>query len=519
MDKVKDPAAISASIQRYKALIACLPSSSKYLLCYVLDLLNVFHRHAAQNLMPAANLAVVFQPGLIRPPDTPLGKSTPFPSTNEPTGQSSEEALNPPNFPNLSRVSSNPLVSKAMTASSTNDSRTNTSELQRRQDEIKINQEVLEFLINHQDHFVALPEFSSSSETSPVSPTSGSGQSRGSSNAQAAAPPRSKQNLPPTSPQLQQPQQPQRPQQLQQLQQRQPVTTVASPPATKPQQTGRQPTAVAAPLPIKASQVPIVVANSTASSLVQQAARPSKPAEETTSQLPNAPRQAQPQRPPKSPSRTGSPAPIRGHESRPNTGRSSPSSRPPEPLLQPKPQSPLSVSPTSSSPFYTSAQPQIRPSGPPPPGRSSPVQVLGQLQQGVVKPPRPGKIAEKQEKPKGGDKQKAEDRKPRKLKKGRTPTSSSGTNTPLSPPMVAWDPSSPVPPIQYHHSGPHHSASTPPAHIYDEDTPLSQGMAAAGPGVKRSRTLPSPGDKASSGRLVGVFPFIGFAERNIANPS
>lgn len=39
------------------------------LLLYILDLLAVFAENSAQNLMPAANLAAIFQPGLISHPD------------------------------------------------------------------------------------------------------------------------------------------------------------------------------------------------------------------------------------------------------------------------------------------------------------------------------------------------------------------------------------------------------------------------------------------------------------------
>lgn len=407
--------------------------------------------------MPAANLAVVFQPGLIRPPDTPLFKPNALPGASEAATQSSEEALAPPNMPHLSRVSSNPLVSRPMTKSMTNDSKSNTTELQRRQDEIKIDQEVLEFLINHQDHFVALPDMSSSTETSPVSPVSN--QSRGSFAGQSSVPV------------TQQQQQTQKPESGQKAAKNYATTpqkdALPSTQPLKPSQPSSGPTAPAAtPLPFP-----------------QPSGHPRS--EGPARQAHNPPPQRELQRPPQAPARTGSPAPFRGQEGRETMGGSSP-------LLQMQ-DSP--VQPQSQA----RAQPQFRPqpSASSSQGRSSPVQVLGP-QQTVARPSK-SKDREKQ----------TEDRKPRKLKKGRTPTSSSGTNTPLSPPpVVAWDPSSPVPPMQYHRSsGPQHSSSTPPVGIvHDDDTPLSQGMAAAGPGVKRSRTLPSPGDKgSSSARLVCVF--------------
>ena len=139
--------------------------------------------------MPASNLAVVFQPGLIRGPDNfgPPSTTVPgaIPIPNVPSmpgsGETSEanSAFSPPQFPQMSRSSSNPanqLPEVAGSAASSIVGQSNVLELQRRQDEIKINQEVLEFLINHQDHFVALPEpqSSSSAEASPVSPQSAS---------------------------------------------------------------------------------------------------------------------------------------------------------------------------------------------------------------------------------------------------------------------------------------------------------------------------------------------------------
>ncbi|KAI0322114.1 Rho GTPase activation protein [Amylostereum chailletii] len=55
-------------IAKYKALIGSMHRSNQYLLLYVLDLLSVFARKSDKNLMTAQNLAVIFQPGLISHP-------------------------------------------------------------------------------------------------------------------------------------------------------------------------------------------------------------------------------------------------------------------------------------------------------------------------------------------------------------------------------------------------------------------------------------------------------------------
>ncbi|KAI9453334.1 Rho GTPase activation protein [Russula earlei] len=55
-------------IATYKRLIHSMPPANQYLLLYVLDLLSVFARKSDKNLMTAQNLAVIFRPGLISHP-------------------------------------------------------------------------------------------------------------------------------------------------------------------------------------------------------------------------------------------------------------------------------------------------------------------------------------------------------------------------------------------------------------------------------------------------------------------
>ncbi|KAI6155226.1 Rho GTPase activation protein [Pisolithus tinctorius] len=62
-------------IATYKRLIQRMPRANQYLLLYVLDLLSVFARKSDKNLMTAANLAVIFRPGLISHPDHELSPS------------------------------------------------------------------------------------------------------------------------------------------------------------------------------------------------------------------------------------------------------------------------------------------------------------------------------------------------------------------------------------------------------------------------------------------------------------
>ncbi|KAI0733620.1 Rho GTPase activation protein [Fomitopsis betulina] len=59
-------------IQTYKRLIRAMPRSNQYLLLYVLDLLSVFARKSDKNLMTAKNLAVIFRPALIAHPSHEL---------------------------------------------------------------------------------------------------------------------------------------------------------------------------------------------------------------------------------------------------------------------------------------------------------------------------------------------------------------------------------------------------------------------------------------------------------------
>ncbi|GLB40328.1 putative GTPase-activator protein for Rho-like GTPases [Lyophyllum shimeji] len=56
----------------YKRLIKQMPRPNQYLLLYVLDLLSVFARKSEKNLMTATNLAVIFRPGLISHPNHEL---------------------------------------------------------------------------------------------------------------------------------------------------------------------------------------------------------------------------------------------------------------------------------------------------------------------------------------------------------------------------------------------------------------------------------------------------------------
>ncbi|KAF3909350.1 hypothetical protein AA313_de0200201 [Arthrobotrys entomopaga] len=57
------------AIKTYQRLISELPPLNRQLLLYILDLLAVFSSKADVNLMPAANLAAIFQPGIISHPD------------------------------------------------------------------------------------------------------------------------------------------------------------------------------------------------------------------------------------------------------------------------------------------------------------------------------------------------------------------------------------------------------------------------------------------------------------------
>ena len=57
------------AIRSYQRLISELPPLNRQLLLYILDLLAVFASKAEQNLMTASNLAAIFQPGLISHPN------------------------------------------------------------------------------------------------------------------------------------------------------------------------------------------------------------------------------------------------------------------------------------------------------------------------------------------------------------------------------------------------------------------------------------------------------------------
>lgn len=455
VDQVQIPAAITASVNRYKALIACLPSSSKYLLCYVLDLLNVFARQHEMNLMPASNLAVVFQPGLIRSPDTdslPLPVPIPGASGGQAGNDSLDSsAMTPPQFPQLSRSSSNP-ISKALTQTTSNgDGHGNNSlyaELQRRQDEIKINQEVLAFLINHQDQLVALPELpTSSAENSPITPSSG--------------PEKQAQST--------------RPHKTSQSDERSSRTLVLSPVQLPAQHNTLQP----------AHKSPF----------------------QSTKSAPIQPSTTAMRAPTSSPFPPGSNA-FRGIQAEtPGYARSPASSRERE-----APPIPASIS--TSNAF--SASPSGSATATFPTSSSQPQSAANRA------PPASARTSKEKEK----EREKEEQRKPRKLKKGRTPTTS-GSNTPLSPSHGRQTPirdasRSSTPDAQkllHIQAG---RSSTPPAqqvlaaatvNYYiagdvDDDVPLAAIGAVPGPGVKRSRTLPSPGEvsRANSSTSVCVFP-------------
>ncbi|KAH8100982.1 Rho GTPase activation protein [Cristinia sonorae] len=60
------------TITTYKRLIRSLPRANQYLLLYVLDLLSVFARKSDKNLMTAKNLAVIFRPALLSHPSHEL---------------------------------------------------------------------------------------------------------------------------------------------------------------------------------------------------------------------------------------------------------------------------------------------------------------------------------------------------------------------------------------------------------------------------------------------------------------
>lgn len=59
---------ISGAVDRYQQLILTLPLLNRQLLMYILDLLSIFAAKKNENLMPAANLAAIFQPSLLSHP-------------------------------------------------------------------------------------------------------------------------------------------------------------------------------------------------------------------------------------------------------------------------------------------------------------------------------------------------------------------------------------------------------------------------------------------------------------------
>lgn len=63
---------VQATIQTYQRLITELPPLNRQLLLYILDLLAVFSAKSDVNRMDASNLSSIFQPGILRHPDTDL---------------------------------------------------------------------------------------------------------------------------------------------------------------------------------------------------------------------------------------------------------------------------------------------------------------------------------------------------------------------------------------------------------------------------------------------------------------
>lgn len=60
---------IVQTVAVYQDLIARLPNLNRQLLMYILDLLAVFASKSEENLMPAPNLAAIFQPSILFHPD------------------------------------------------------------------------------------------------------------------------------------------------------------------------------------------------------------------------------------------------------------------------------------------------------------------------------------------------------------------------------------------------------------------------------------------------------------------
>lgn len=57
------------ALKDYAELFDKLPTLERQLLFYILDLLSIFNLHSDKNLMPAKNLAAVFQPSILSHPD------------------------------------------------------------------------------------------------------------------------------------------------------------------------------------------------------------------------------------------------------------------------------------------------------------------------------------------------------------------------------------------------------------------------------------------------------------------
>lgn len=70
--RAKEPFDEEGAIRTYRLLISSMPPARQYLLLYVLDLLAVFARKSDKNLMPSSNLAVIFQPGMFSHPSHEL---------------------------------------------------------------------------------------------------------------------------------------------------------------------------------------------------------------------------------------------------------------------------------------------------------------------------------------------------------------------------------------------------------------------------------------------------------------
>lgn len=77
------------AIEAFRALINSLPPASQHIFFYVLDLLGVFARRSEVNLMPASNLATIFQPGLIRHPPSTAHAQSRSSASEQSTGHSS----------------------------------------------------------------------------------------------------------------------------------------------------------------------------------------------------------------------------------------------------------------------------------------------------------------------------------------------------------------------------------------------------------------------------------------------